>query len=277
MKWDRDHVSDHVRDERGRTGVAMSSGNLGLLWLGFRIAASFGLPGIAVFVGLLVCFGLTTATVGLLGDANLAPRGDSPMREEQKRFVSFVIDDVQGVWARQIETYQPTTMVLYTDGYNTGCGYGSAATGPFYCPADQNVYLDLSFLDELDQRFGAPGDFAAAYVIAHEVGHHVQYQLGLDRGNSRSEGADGGSVRFELQADCLAGVWAGSTASRGLLDAGDVEEALQAASAVGDDRLQREARGRVNPDSFTHGTSAQRAEAVQRGFTAQSLKACLGR
>jgi predicted metalloprotease len=277
VQWDRGHESDNVRDERGRSAVP-SGANLGILWLGFRIASQFGLPGIAVFVAILLCVGVVTATSGVLGGGGVGTHAVSGAEDEQVHFVSFVLDDVQKMWTEKLAargvTYHPTQLVLYRGGYNTGCGYGSAASGPFYCPADHQVYLDLSFLQELDQRFGAPGDFAVAYVLAHEVGHHVQYELGLDRGVSMREGANGGSVRFELQADCFAGIWAGTTAARGILDPGDAEEALQAASSVGDDRLEQQATGRIAPDTFTHGTSAQRKGWFEQGYRHGTIEAC---
>ena len=168
--------------------------------------------------------------------------------------------------------YEKPKLVLFTGRVESGCGLASAAVGPFYCPADGKVYLDLSFFEELRSRFGAPGDFAQAYVIAHEIGHHVQNLLGtMDRvsnaqGRTSQENANALSVRLELQADFLAGVWANKAASRGIVEPGDIEEALGAATAVGDDRLQREAQGYVVPDSFTHGSSQQRVEWFRRGF-----------
>jgi predicted metalloprotease len=165
-------------------------------------------------------------------------------------------------------------MVLYDGATRTGCGIGQAATGPFYCPEDHKLYLDLSFFRDMQQKLGAPGDFAQAYVIAHEVGHHLQALTGQMRG-APGEGASGGSVRTELQADCYAGVWANRANARfGSLEAGDIEEALGAAAAVGDDRLQQESRGHVTPDSFTHGTSAQRAHWFTRGFKSGRMEDC---
>lgn len=272
MQWDEGHRSNNVRDERGAT----QSGSGGMLWILFRIAAQFGWPGIIVFVVGLVCVGLFTGTAGLLGGGNTVATTSPGASEPQVEFVSFVLDDVQAAWTQQFaargQTYRPTDLVLFTDSHTTGCGYGSAATGPFYCPTDGDVYLDLSFFEELDQRFGAPGDFAQAYVIAHEVGHHVQQQLGLS--SSGGEGANGASVNFELQADCFAGVWASTAAQRGILDPGDAEEALGAASSIGDDRLQRQATGTVQPDAFTHGTSAQRMQWFQTGFKSGRMDAC---
>ncbi len=207
-------------------------------------------------------------------------------REEPTvQFVSFVLDDVQKTWAGILQAkgieYRHAKLVLFRDVTSSGCGAAESATGPFYCPADQKVYIDLGFFDELQRRFGAPGQFAQAYVLAHELGHHIQNLLGVERKVRSLPGQNPGavnelSVRMELQADCFAGVWAKSTEQRNLLEAGDVESALGAASAVGDDRLQRMSRGRVSPDSFTHGSSAQRMEWFQRGMSGGTLESCNG-
>jgi uncharacterized protein len=210
------------------------------------------------------------------------PAQTSPEEERAVDFTSAVLDSVQTTWHRVLpqETgrqYTDAKLVLYRDAVRTGCGTAPSAVGPFYCPMDQKVYIDLSFYDELRQRFGAPGDFAQAYVIAHELGHHVQHLLGTDAKvqelqQSRPELKNALSVRLELQADCYAGVWAKSDQS--LLEPGDVDEALTAASAVGDDRLQRAARGSVNPDTFTHGSAAQRSAWFKRGFDSGDVKSC---
>jgi predicted metalloprotease len=198
-------------------------------------------------------------------------------------FVSFVIGDLQKFWAADFEragrTYEPTQLVLFRQATQTGCGTGSAQTGPFYCPLDRKVYIDLSFFRELQTRFNAPGDFAQAYVLAHEVGHHVQTLTGINQqvDEASRENPDQRnelSVRTELQADCLAGVWAHSTYERGLLEEGDLEEGLTAASSVGDDRIQAETTGRINPESFTHGTAEQRATWFKRGFDNGDATAC---
>jgi len=201
-----------------------------------------------------------------------------PHQEELKRFVSVVLADTEDIWgeifARQGATYQKPWVVLFTEQVESACGFASAASGPFYCPPDQKVYMDLSFFDELQSRFGAQGDFAIAYVVAHEVGHHVQNQMGLTdkvhamQGQVSPEEYNRMSVRLELQADFLAGVWAHyAQNSLDVVEPGDFEEAIAAAGAVGDDRIQRETSGRVIPDAFTHGTSAQRIAWFQRGFT----------
>jgi uncharacterized protein len=207
------------------------------------------------------------------------PSGAPPADDELKEFINFVHVDTQGYWEQELgRSYQPATLVLFTDQTQTeGCGAASSAVGPFYCPADMTVRIDLSFLDELSNRFEAPGDFAQAYVIAHEMGHHVQNLLGTsDRvrqeQQARPDEANELSVRMELQADCLAGVWAASVYDA--LEEGDLEEAIAAASSIGDDRLQREATGRVNPESFTHGTSAQRVQWLRAGVETRSVRGC---
>ena len=200
-----------------------------------------------------------------------------------KDFVGFVVDDVQKHWQQEFQrankTYQPTKLVLFTGGVSTGCGSASSATGPFYCPVDQKVYLDLDFFRELRSRFGAPGDFAQAYVIAHEFGHHVQNITGISdevrsaQQRSPDESNDL-SVRLELQADCFAGVWGHTAYAQGQLEEGDIEEGLGAAAAVGDDRLQREATGRVDRESWTHGSSEQRTKWFRKGFDGGDPNGC---
>jgi len=201
----------------------------------------------------------------------------NPAEEELKEFVSVVLKDTEDVWHEQFRargaTYVEPHLVLFTGEVSSACGFAGAAMGPFYCPGDSKVYLDLSFFDDLHRRFGAPGDFAQAYVVAHEVGHHVQNLLGTSgrmeemRGRVSEQEYNRLSIRMELQADFLAGVWAHhAQAAKQILEAGDIEEALNAATAIGDDRLQKEATGRVTPDSFTHGTSAQRLRWFRKGF-----------
>jgi uncharacterized protein len=207
----------------------------------------------------------------------------SPDEEKEVQFVDFVQGDAQDFWTQEFEAagrpYQRAKLVLFRDQVSSGCGLASSATGPFYCPLDQKVYIDLGFFRELNQRFQAPGDFAQAYVLAHEIGHHIQQQLGIEQevrqqSQANPDDANELSVRLELQADCLAGVWARSTYDRGLLESGDLQEGLTAASAVGDDRIQSQAQGRIDPESFTHGTSEQRAHWLQTGFHSGSLEAC---
>jgi len=217
-----------------------------------------------------------------------AIRRPDTARDERERtevlFVSFVLDDVQKNWDRTLpgQTHTPyhhARLVLYRDSFPSACGRASMATGPFYCPADEKVYLDLEFFNELKRRLGAPGDFAQAYVIAHEIGHHVQKLLGTEAKIQRLRHENPGeanplSVRLELQADCYAGVWAHSTEQRKIVNQADVSSAMRAAAAVGDDRLQRMGRGYVNPESFTHGTSDQRVHWFRRGFDTGEISAC---
>jgi len=209
--------------------------------------------------------------------------GSSPTEERMVQFVSFVLDSAQGYWERTFQAmgghYERAKLVLFRDAVQSACGLAESATGPFYCPGDEKVYIDLGFYDELSQRFGAPGDFAQAYVLAHEIGHHVQNLLGIEakvrqlqqRNPSQSNQIQ---VRMELQADCLAGVWGHETGQMGILEPGDVEEGIGAAAAVGDDRIQRMATGHVNPDGFTHGSSADRVRWFQRGFQGGRVEDC---
>ena len=205
-----------------------------------------------------------------------APAVNEQVDSTRKSFASVVLADTEDVWTEQFSaqgaSYQKPTMVLFRGSVDSACGRASAAMGPFYCPSDRRVYLDLSFFDELSGKLGAGGDFASAYVIAHEVGHHVQNLLGLEHGGARSNAA---SVEVELQADCLAGVWSKRTEGKGVIEKGDIAEAMGAAAAVGDDRLQKMGQGYVVPDSFTHGSSAQRQASFQRGYSGGELKACL--
>jgi predicted metalloprotease len=206
-----------------------------------------------------------------------------PEDERQVQFISFVLDDVQKTWseafAQANQAYPHAKLVLFSDVARSGCGFAEGASGPFYCPEDQKVYIDLSFYEELRTRFGAPGEFAQAYVIAHEIGHHVQNLLGVSAKVQQMQARDPSranelSVRLELQADCLAGVWGYSTEQRDILEQGDVESGLAAAAAVGDDRIQRQAGGRVTPERWTHGSSEQRVEWFRRGLSAGRVDAC---
>lgn len=208
---------------------------------------------------------------------------DDPAEEPKVQFVSFVLDDAQKTWTdilvqRGVQ-YPHAKLVLFRDYTQSGCGAAQSATGPFYCPADEKVYIDLGFYDELSQRFGATGDFAQAYVLAHEIGHHVQNVLGIESKVTNLMRTNPGarnslSVRLELQADCFAGIWGHSTAQRDLLDRGDVQEGLNAAAAVGDDRIQKMSGNAVSPESFTHGSSQQRMEWFQRGFQSGNIESC---
>jgi predicted metalloprotease len=261
-----------------------------LRFLGFKGTVVAGLAVVAFLyfsggnLGGLVS-GLEGGGVATSGDTPSAPVEQSAAEQELVEFVSVVLADTEQTWHQLFEaenkTYQEPRLVLYRGAVNSACGLGQAAMGPFYCPGDYKVYLDLGFFDDLKRRHDAPGDFAQAYVIAHEVGHHVQTLLGISakvqqakRGLSEAE-ANQLSVRQELQADCFAGIWGHyADRSRRLLEQGDVEEGLNAASAIGDDRLQRQARGYVTPESFTHGTSAQRVRWFRTGLQQGSLSAC---
>ncbi len=273
MKWQDRQGSSNVEDRRGRRmgGVGLPPGG-----------------GIGGIVLILLISALTgTNPLELIGDLNPLVEdtgGAPPVDDQQSRFISVVLADTEKAWRQVFEqnglAYVPPTLVLFSDATQSGCGLGQAAMGPFYCPADQNVYLDLSFFRELDARFGAPGDFAQAYVVAHEVGHHVQTLLGLSarvteqRQRSPEREANALSVRQELQADCYAGVWGAYAARSGLLETGDVEEGLNAAAAIGDDRLQHRSQGRVVPESFTHGSSADRVRWFTRGLESARVDAC---
>jgi uncharacterized protein len=267
MRWsagDRSNIEDR-RGGRGFGGAAPIGigGLLLLLVLSWATGTDF--------LSLIGNSGGSTVSDGSSSD----PIQSTPEEERMVDFVNAVSADTQEVWSQLLRArYRPAKVVLFRDATRTACGLGETASGPFYCPADQLVYLDLSFFQELSQKFGAPGDFAQAYVIAHEYGHHVQNLLGLNErvGGDRA-GAGSASVALELQADCFAGVW-GHEASQGgrfergrvELDPGDAEEALRAAAAIGDDRLQRMTSGRVQPERFTHGTSAQRMDWFRRGL-----------
>ncbi|MBC7734000.1 MAG: neutral zinc metallopeptidase [Bacteriovorax sp.] len=290
MRMDGQEESDNVEDARGSSGGGGGGG------FGFGGGRGVGIGTIAVALVAGWVFGINPLTVlGLLsggGDgqtsqsAPAGPVAKPPAGDAQARFVSQVLRSTEVVWADAFsqsgKTYQKPKLTLYRGSYPTGCGQGQAAMGPFYCPADSHVYLDMSFFDTMSSRLGAPGQFAQAYVIAHEVGHHVQNLLGIsgkvDAARQRGSEAQGNamSVRLELQADCFAGVWAKrSQAEQGWrLEQGDIETALNAASQIGDDTLQRKSRGAVVPESFTHGTSAQRVGWFKRGFEGGVVDNC---
>lgn len=283
MRWDESHESRDVVDRRGEgpTGGGLGPGNAsGLVNLAFFLLTK---PHgwVIVVLGAALYFGRALLFPG--GDATQRAQGGpvgatgAPAETAEVHFMSYVLDDVQTTWERAFaqtaRPYRHAKLVLYTDSTRTGCGAGDAATGPFYCPVDERVYLDLGFFHELSGRLGARGQFAQAYVLAHEVGHHVQKVLGVS-GDDTRRGATGASVRFELQADCFAGIWARSAEERQLLETGDVESAISAAQAVGDDRLQRMATGTVSPERWTHGSSAERARWFQRGMSQGTIAAC---
>ena len=277
MRWQGRPESGQVEDRRGFGGRGVTLG-CGTIVIALIISWLTGNSPLRVLQ--LLTSGSPSASTE--SPAGVPPAGGQP--DEGRKFVSVVLGDTEQTWqevfAASGKTYELPKLVLYTGAAETACGYGSAAQGPFYCPLDRKVYLDLSFFDELDSRFGAPGDFAQAYVIAHEVGHHVQNLLGIEgkvrnlRERVSDERGNELSVRLELQADCLAGVWGHHGAKRGLLEPGDAEEGLRAAASIGDDRLQRMSSGRVQPESFTHGSSAQRVEWLRRGLESGDPGAC---
>ncbi len=280
MRWTPGGSSDDVEDRRDESGGG-----------GFRPGGlHVGLGGIVVLFILSLIFKrdfLSLVSTGSVGTGGTTVSQPDPARDQQEKplvdFVTFVLNDTQNTWSQVLPAqgvpYRHAKLVLFRDSYDSACGAAQSATGPFYCPEDEKVYIDLGFYDELKQRFGAPGEFAEAYILAHEIGHHVQKLLGIE-GKVRAaqqqnpQSANQLSVRLELQADCFAGVWGHSTQQRNLLDPGDIDSGLKAAAAVGDDRLQRMSRGTVNPETFTHGSSAQRTEWFQRGFQDGTIVAC---
>ncbi len=284
VKWRGREGSENVEDRRGAAAAAGLSG-LAIMLIRF-VFSRFGLGGIVVLVGAF--FAMRAVGIDPLALLSGQPATRQPITEadnEKFEFAKVVLKQTEDVWKRIFaengSTYTPTTLVAYTGATETGCGYGQAAAGPFYCPIDQKVYLDTSFFDELDQRFGAPGDFAAAYVIAHEVGHHVQLLTGVAeqvrtaQSRASREEQNRLQVMMELQADCYAGLWANRADQySGILDQGDIEEGLQAATAIGDDTLQKNAGRRVTPESFTHGSSAQRVEWFTKGYRTGDVGAC---
>lgn len=284
MRWQMSRRSENIEDRRGMGPVGMGRG--------VRVGGAGGL-GLIAFAVIAMLFGVNPMVIlGSLTDGGYSgpevtssPGGAPPANDENAQFVAAVLGQTEDVWNQVFQqggqTYREPTLVLFDGAVQSACGMAGSATGPFYCPADQKVYLDTSFFRELSQKFGAPGDFAAAYVIAHEVGHHVQTLLGISRQvtemRQRSDERTSNrlSVMMELQADCFAGVWARHLQdSQGILEQGDVEEGLQAASAVGDDRIQHATRGYVVPDAFTHGSSEQRMHWFSQGLKTGDLNAC---
>ena len=283
-----DDGSDHFIDRTGHNGFGGGGGNM-LGCLLPLIASRFGIGGIIVL--LIGYFILTSIGGGGIlpsgsGPSQQAPSGQSRLTAEDRRILSGVLLSTEQVWSvlfrRAGKTYRPAEMVAYSNVGQSGCGVAQAAMGPFYCPTDHRIYIDPAFFNELDRRFGAPGDFAQAYVIAHEVGHHIQNLEGtLDRASAaqaRASRAEGNQIQvgIELQADCYAGVWAANArdAQGSILEPGDLEEGMRAAEAIGDDTLQRQSQGRVVPESFTHGTAEQRMAALRRGLESGDPAAC---
>jgi predicted metalloprotease len=284
MQWDRNYSSSDIEDRRSENGAGLGGfggGGGGGAFMLLRLLSMFGWKGILVglviagavmFGGQCTHLGDTSAPApqNQSSPAATGPNGQvqqSPEESEEVHFVGFVFDDIQKSWAKQIPDYRKAHLVLFRRGIRSACGTASTAVGPFYCQNDQKVYIDLAFYDELKTKLGAPGEFAQAYVIAHEVGHHIQKLKGLfDRGT--------GSVQIELQADCFAGAWARDANERKILDPGDIDQAFHAASQIGDDTLQKEAQGYVQPEKFTHGSSAQRVAALHKGWDG-GAQACM--
>ena len=287
MKWTRGGRSANLEDQRGG-GSAYGGGRGPGMKLGiggFLLLAVLSLVFKKDFFALVGGGGALAPSADVSAGSGV-PGGGSvsdPQEEELVEFVSFVLDDAQATWQKLLpavgKTYSDAKLVLFRDGVDSACGSAGSSSGPFYCPGDQKLYIDLGFYAELKDRFGAPGDFAQAYVITHEIGHHVQHLLGIDRAVREKQAADprnenAYSVALELQADCFAGIWGHETAQRGILEKGDVEEGLNAAAAIGDDRMQRAAGRRVSPDAFTHGSSEQRVSWFRKGLESGDLKAC---
>jgi uncharacterized protein len=277
MRWTPGDESQDIEDRRDDSG-----GGGGFQFGGMHL----GIGGALALLVLSLIF--RQNFFALLGGGSAGPatvsQPDTTRDASEKplvQFISFALDDTQNTWTKILpeqtgRPYHHAKLVLFRDFTQSACGGAEAATGPFYCPGDERVYIDLGFFDELKRRFGAPGEFAQAYVLAHEIGHHVQKILGIERRAEQGtrQGPHSSSVKLELQADCFAGIWAHTTQQRGLLEKGDVESALGAAAAVGDDRLQKMSSGHVSPDSFTHGTSQQRMSWFSKGLDSGSVASC---
>ncbi|CAN7343436.1 zinc metallopeptidase [Phyllobacterium sp. LjRoot231] len=304
MRWQGRRQSDNVEDQRGEGGGGFpggigQGGGFRFPGGGMRTARGGGFSGIvilaAIFLFLKFCTSIDPMQIlvdsgggggQLVPGQSQAPSGDTSVKnnDQMTQFVRTVLAETEDVWSgifqAEGQTYPAPTMVLFSGQVRSACGFASAASGPFYCPGDKKLYIDLSFYDELDKKFGASGDFAQAYVLAHEVGHHIQNLIGVlpkfnaMRQNMSEADSNAMSVRVELQADCFAGIWGHFTKQKGILEAGDLEEALNAAQQIGDDTLQRKMQGYVVPESFNHGTSAQRANWFKRGFDSGKLESC---
>ena len=277
MKWEGNRESDNVEDRRGG-GLGLGGRSIGIGTIVVALVASY-------FLGIDPGTVLSLLSGGPAAQVQQAAPAGPPARDQMTRFVATVLADTEDTWSELFRangaSYVQPKLVLFSGQTPTACGSGDSASGPFYCPGDQQLYIDLGFYQLMQQRFGVSGDFAQAYVIAHEVGHHVQNLMGIMqkvdavRRRLPAKQANALSVRLELQADCFAGVWAfHANQARSILEAGDVDGALQAASAIGDDALQKQARGYVVPDSFTHGTSAQRARWFRRGIDSGTIGEC---
>ncbi|MCX6622495.1 MAG: neutral zinc metallopeptidase [Acidobacteria bacterium] len=285
MRWTPGGVSDDIEDRRDEGGGGGGGGGFGFGGMHLGIGGTILLVVLSI-VFRTNFFALFQGGEGTPSSYRSAPpraRTATPAEQRRVQFVSFVLDDAQRTWSGLLPetgaSYRHAKLVLFRDGVESACGTAESATGPFYCPGDEKVYLDLGFFDELRDRFKAAGEFAEAYVIAHELGHHVQKLLGVEARVRRLQRGDPSarnplSVKLELQADCLAGVWGHSTSQRAIIDEADVAAALRAASAIGDDRLQRMSTGHVSPETFTHGTSAQRVQWFKRGLQEGTVAAC---
>lgn len=291
MQWRGRRQSDNVEDRRG--GGSSGGGGFRIpIGGGGRGGGGIGIGGLVLILGICWLTGINPLTLlsggDILGDGGggyeQGAQRRTPADDEMSQFVRTVLADTEDTWTQIFQQsgqrYQPPTLVMFSGGTRSACGTASSATGPFYCPSDRKVYLDTDFFRELDQRFGASGDFAEAYVVAHEVGHHVQNLLGVlpkfNQARQRMSEVEANrmSVRVELQADCFAGVWGKYTEQQGVLERGDLEEALNAAQQIGDDTLQKRSQGYVVPDSFNHGTSAQRMKWFRLGFDSGNIKSC---
>jgi uncharacterized protein len=301
MKWKRGKRSPNLRDRRSETGGAggfPGGGGMPIPMPGGKMGGGIG----TIIIVVILFFVLRSCGGGDGGGFNVPgpsgfPQAPGPEQGQgqgqgtpgpdaeakQVDFVSFVLDDVQGFWVTEFQgagkQYENAQLNLFRDQIQSGCGGATSAVGPFYCPLDKQIYIDLAFFDELNRRFKAPGDFAQAYVIAHEFGHHVQQQLGIEeevRSQSEQNPDDANelSIRLELQADCFAGLWGRSAFDEGLLESGDLEEGIGAAEAVGDDRIQEQTQGRIDPESWTHGSSEQRQTWFRKGYDSGELSEC---
>ncbi len=290
MKWQGRRQSGNVEDRRDGGGGGLGGG-FSRMPIGFpsggggRMGGGLGIVGVLIVLGIMWLSGANPIDVltggGSSGfDTSTSSTGTTGTpSDERGKFVATVLADTEDAWTQIFSAmgrrYQAPTLVLFNGETSSACGYASSASGPFYCPGDRKVYIDLAFYDQLRSQFRAPGDFAEAYVIAHEIGHHVQNQLGLLKPDGLGgSGANSQAVRTELQADCLAGIWAKVADANGELEVGDIDEALNAASQIGDDTLQKRTQGRAVPDSFTHGTSAQRSRWFKRGYDTGMVTSC---